>query len=305
MDLASSLLNSTVTMAVPLLLAALGELLAERGGVINVGLEGMMLTGAFAAMATAYFSGSPTLGVLAGAVSGLLLGALFGFAVVSQNANQVVAGVALNLLAVGVTGVAYRAVFGVTGAALTVARVAPVPLPGLCRLPVIGSALFTQTPLGYLAFALVPACAFLIRRTVPGLALRMVGEDPYSAAAQGVPVKRVRILAILACGAFAGTAGAYLAIVYARTFVEGISAGRGFIALAIVIFGRWSPWGILGAAILFGLATALQFHFQALALPIPYQFFLMLPYVVTLLVLAVSAGRTRAPAAIGQPYLQE
>ncbi len=133
----------------------------------------------------------------------------------------------------------------------------------------------------------------------------MSGENPHAAAAQGVRIARVRMVALLACGVLAATAGAYLSVVYARTFVEGMSAGRGFIALAIVVFGRWSPWGILGAAFVFGLASAVQFHFQALALPMPYQFFLMLPYVVTLLVLAISAGKTRAPAALGQPYMPE
>lgn len=304
-SLLTALLTSTVTMAVPLLLAALGELLAERAGVINVGLEGMILTGAFAGMVTMYSTGSSLLGVFAALVAGVALGALFSVAVVRQNANQVVAGVALNLLAVGITGVGYRAIFGVTGAALTVGGLTPLPIPLLTHLPIVGAALFSQTALGYLAFALVPACAALVSRTIPGLQLRMAGENPHAAAAQGVAVARVRTLALLACGALAGLAGADLAIVYARTFVEGMSAGRGFIALAIVIFGRWSPWGILAAALLFGLATALQFHFQALALAVPYQFFLMLPYVLTLIALAVSAGRTRAPAALGQPYLHE
>ncbi|HUI27530.1 MAG TPA: ABC transporter permease [Candidatus Kryptonia bacterium] len=305
MDLLAALLTSTVTMAVPLLLAALGELLAERAGIINVGLEGMILTGAFAAMVTTYFSGSAPLGVLAAMVSGAALGGLFSLAVVRQNANQVVAGVALNLLAVGITGVGYRAVFGVTGTALTVGGIAPMALPVLAQLPIVGVALFNQTAIGYVAFALVPVCAALVSGTVPGLQLRMAGENPHAATAQGVEVTRVRISALLACGALAGLAGADLAIVYARTFVEGMSAGRGFIALAIVIFGRWSAWGILAAALLFGLATALQFHFQALALAVPYQFFLMLPYVVTLAALAISAGTTRAPAALGQPYLRE
>lgn len=305
MNLVAALCTSSVTMAVPLLLAALGELLVERAGIINIGLEGMMLTGAFVAMVTTYFTGSPLLGVLMALCSGVLLAALFSFAVVRQNANQVVAGVAINLLAVGVTGVGYRAVFGVTGTALTVSAVAPMAVPGLVQLPVIGGALFNQTLIGYLAFALVPVCAFIISRTVLGLQLRMAGENPHAAAAQGVPIGRVRTFALLACGALAAAGGAYLAVVYSRTFVEGMSAGRGFIALAIVIFGRWSPWGILASALLFGLATALQFHFQALALAIPYQFFLVLPYLVTLIALAVSAGKTSAPAALGQPYLRD
>jgi general nucleoside transport system permease protein len=303
--LLTSLLQSTMTMAVPLLLAALGELVAERGGVINIGLEGMLLAGAFAAMVTTYFSGVPLLGLLAAWAAGAVLAALFAYVVVVHSANQVVVGTALNLLAIGVTGVAYRAVFGVTGAALTVPGFAPVALPLLSSLPIVGPALFAQSVLGYLALALVPALWVGLYRTLPGLKLRMVGENPRSAAAQGVAVRMTQTLALLGCGALAGTAGAYLAVAYAHTFVEGMSAGRGFIALAIVIFGRWSPWGILGAALLFGLATALQFHVQALGLNIPYQFLLMLPYVLTLLVLAGYAGTTRAPAALGMSLENE
>lgn len=299
--LLTSLLQSAVTMAVPLLFAALGELLAERAGVINIGLEGMLLTGAFAAMATTYFSNMPLLGVVAAWVAGLLLALVFAYVVVVHSANQIVVGTAINLFAVGITGVAYRALFGVTGAALMVAGFSPLPLPGLASLPVLGPAVFSQTILGYLAFVLVPLLALGLHKTIPGLKLRMTGENPAAAAAQGVAVRTTQLLALLACGILAATAGAYLAVAYAHTFVEGMSAGRGFIALAIVIFGRWSAWGILGAALLFGLATALQFHVQALGLPIPYQFPLMLPYVLTLLVLAGYAGRTRAPAALGIP----
>jgi len=304
-DLLTNLLQATVTMAVPLLLAALGELIAERGGIINIGLEGMVLTGAFAAMAVTYFSGASVLGLLAAWVSGLALAGLFAYVVVAHSANQVVVGTAINLLAIGLTGVAYRAVFGVTGAALTVSGLAALPIPGLSSLPIIGPAFFAQSALGYLAFALVPLIAFGLYKTIPGLKLRMVGENPHAAAAQGVAIEWTQTLALLACGVLAATGGAYLAIAYAHTFIEGMSAGRGFIALAIVIFGRWSAWGILGAALLFGLATALQFHVQALGLAIPYQFLLMLPYVLTLLVLAGYAGTTRAPAALGVPLENE
>lgn len=303
--LVTSLLQSTVTMAVPLLLAALGELIAERAGVINIGLEGMLLTGAFAAMAATYSTGTALLGLLAAWGVGLLLAALFAYVVVARSANQVVVGTAVNLLAIGITGVAYRAIFGVTGAALTVSGFASLPLPGLAALPIVGPAFFTQNGLGYVAFLLVPLIAAGLYKTIPGLKLRMVGENPHAAAAQGVAVEWTQTCALLVCGLLAATAGAYLAIAYAHTFVEGMSAGRGFIALAIVIFGRWSAWGILGAALLFGLATALQFHVQALGLPLPYQFPLMLPYVLTLLVLAGYAGTTHAPAALGMPLEHE
>ena len=303
--LLTALASSTVTMAVPLLFAALGEVIAERAGVINIGLEGLLLVGALTAMAVSYFSGSSHLGIAAALLSGAVLGAVFAVFVVGQNANQVVAGTALNLLAAGVTGVAYRAAFGVTGAALTIAGTAAVPIPALASLPVLGPALFTQTPLAYASFALVPCAALTLGRTLPGLRLRMVGENPRAAETQGVHVRRVRAVALIVCGVLAAAGGAFLATAYARTFVEGMSAGRGFIALAIVIVGRWSPWGILAAALLFGLATALQFYFQALGLAVPYQFFLILPYLLTLLVLAGYVGRARPPAALGEAYGRE
>ena len=300
-DLLTALAASTITMAVPLLLAALGELIAERAGVLNIGLEGMLLSGAFAALVVALPSGSTALGLASALLVGAALGLLLGLFVAHWNANQVVAGTALNLLAAGLTGVAYRAVFGVTGAALTIPGAPLLPLPGLAALPVIG-ALFNQTLIGYAAFAAVPAVAWTLARTLPGLRLRMVGENPYAAETQGVAVRRVRVAALVLCGMLAAAGGAYLSLAYANTFVEGMSAGRGFIALAIVIVGRRHPVGVLLAALFFGFATALQFHFQALGLNVPFQFFLILPYVLTLLVLAGRIGHAGAPAALGQPY---
>jgi general nucleoside transport system permease protein len=301
-SLLTALASSMVTMAIPLLFTAEGEVVAERAGVINIGLEGMMLTGAFAAMAGTHFSDSVAVGILLALLVGGSLGALLAYFVVRRNANQVVAGTALNLLAAGLTGVAYRASFGVTGTALTIPGGASLPVPLLASLPVVGPAFFAQTPLGYAAFLVVPVLAFAISGTLPGLRLRMVGEHPRAAETQGISVCRTRVTALVICGVLAAAGGAYLAVAYARTFVENMSAGRGFIALAIVIVGRRSAWGVLAAALFFGLVTALQFHFQALGLDIPYQFFLSLPYLLTLLVLAGFAGRTHAPAALGQPY---
>ncbi len=302
-DLATAIAASAIAMAVPLLLAALGELLAERAGVLNVGLEGMLLGGAFSALAVALLSGSLLLGVGVALLVGAAMGGLLAGFVVRLNANQVVAGTALNLLAAGLTGVAYRAVFGVTGAALTVTGAPQLAVPGLSAVPVIG-ALFNQTALGYAAFLLAPAIGLLLWRTLPGLKLRMVGENPYAAETQGVSVAHVRTAALIACGALAAAGGAYLSIAYANTFVEGMSAGRGFIALAIVIVGRRTALGVVLAALFFGFVTALQFHFQALGLNVPFQFFLVLPYALTLIMLAGVVGRASAPAALGQPYIR-
>jgi simple sugar transport system permease protein len=300
LDLITSLLQSAVTMGVPLLFAALGELIVERAGIVNIGLEGMILSGAFAALVTlALVPVSPWIGLLAAWVAAVSLALLLAFLVVRLKANQVVAGTALNLLAVGLTGVAYRAIFGVTGKAITVTGFTAVDIPLLHNLPVLGAVLFSEPALAYVAMLLPMVIHYFLHHTLPGLRLRMVGENPRAAAAQGVAVAHVQTLALVACGVLAGTSGAFLSIAYAGTFVEGMSAGRGFIALAIVIFGRWSAAGVVGAAFLFGLATALQFHVQALALPIPYQLLLMLPYILTLLVLASTAAQSRAPAALG------
>lgn len=299
-SLLTSLLASTVKMAIPLLLAALGEVLVERAGVIDIGLEGKLLAGAFVGMAVTFTTGSTAAGVAAASLAGVLLSIASAYLILYCAANQVVVGTAINILAAGATGVAYRATFGVTGAALTVPAPASLRVPLLASLPIVGETLFAQTWLGYLTFGCVPVAAWFLFHTLPGLRLRTVGEDPRAAEAQGVSVRVVRFAALLVSGALAGIAGAFLAVAYAQTFVEGMSAGRGFIALAIVVFGRWTPFGVLGGALLFGFATALQFHFQALGLAVPYQFFLVLPYVLTLLILGGFAGVRRPPAALGR-----
>jgi simple sugar transport system permease protein len=300
--LITSLLASTVTMATPLLLAALGEVLVERAGVLDIGLEGKILAGAFAGMVVTWATGWPLAGVLAAALTGVGLAAISAFLVIVRLANQVVVGTAVNILALGATGVAYRAVFGITGAALSIPPLPRWDVPVLVDLPLVGRPFFSQTWLGFLTFALVPALAWFLYSSLPGLRLRACGEDPLAAEAQGIRVRALRVRAILLSGALAGLAGAYLSVSYSQTFVEGMSAGRGFIALAIVVFGRWSPYGALAGALLFGFATALQFHFQALGLPVPYQFFLSLPYLLTLLVLAGFAGHRQPPAALGLVY---
>ncbi len=299
-DLATALAAAAVAMSIPLLYAALGELISEKAGVVNIGLEGFLLLGAFSAFAVADATGSNTVALAAALSVGGVVGAGFAFLVVQCSANQIVVGTALNLFAVGATGVLYRAIFGVTGAVLTVDGSPVVVIPVLVDIPVLGPALFRQTPLGYACLALVPVCAFVLMRTRIGLQLRMAGENPRAATTQGVQVGRMRTLAVVTCGVLSAAGGAYLALDYTHTFVEGMSAGRGFIALAIVIVGRRWASGILASALLFGLAIAVQFHFQALSLDIPFQFFLVLPYVATLALLALSAGDTNAPAGLGK-----
>jgi simple sugar transport system permease protein len=290
------LATTTIALATPLLLAALGELIAERAGVLNIGLEGLVLTGAFAGMLGSYASGSASVGMLAAGGAALVLGAVFALWVVTLDVDQVVAGVAINLLALGTTGVLYRALFGNTGSALTVATFAPLAIaPDVALL-----APLRQPAPVYAGFALVPLIWMLLFRTPLGLRLRAAGEAPHAAESVGVNVVTLRWGAVLAGAVLAGTAGGYLSLAYSNTFVEGMSAGRGFIALAIVVFGRWRPLGIVAGALLFGAASAAQFQLQAAGVAVPYHLLLMLPYVLTLLVLAVASRAARGPAALAQ-----
>jgi general nucleoside transport system permease protein len=297
-------LASTVAMATPILLAALGELIVERSGVLNIGIEGAMLAGAFCGLAAAWFSGSIALGLLAACAAAVALNAILALLIVNLAVNQVVAGTAIDILALGVTGVFYRRLFGVTGSAFTIASMRPIALGPLARIPLLGPALFDQSALVYLAFALVPIVAIAISRTRYGLELRAAGERPEAADALGLGVYRIRWQALMIAGVLSGLAGAYLTMAYANTFVEGISAGRGYVALSVVIVGRWNAWGVAAASMLFGAAIALQFGLQAFGTAIPYQFFLALPYAVTIAVLAFMGGQADAPSALGEPYLR-
>jgi ABC-type uncharacterized transport system permease subunit len=300
-----ALVHSTLVAATPLLFAALGETLVERAGVINIGLEGIVLAGAFAGMVGSYGTGAPVMGVLLGACSGTLLAAVFAGLTIGCGANQIIVGISLNLFAAGLTGVLYRALFGVTGQALMVTPFLPVSLPFLETLPFLGTALFGHTILVYLALTLVPLTTFLLLYTRAGLQIQAVGEHPQAAETLGISVAWTRSIVLLTEGVLGGIAGSYLSLAYSNTFIEGMSAGRGFIALAIVIFGRWRPTGVLAGALFFGLATALQFHLQALGSAIPYQFVLLLPYILTLLILALAGTSLTGPAALGQEYTRE
>jgi general nucleoside transport system permease protein len=298
----SAILMSGVAMAVPLLLAALGELVVERAGVINVGLEGMMLVGAFAGVTGAFFGHSPWLGLLAGVLGGLGMATVFALVAVSRGADQVVAGTALNLLALGATGAAFRSIAERMSVPLLAPSWPPLPLPGLARLPVIGEAFFDRNLLTYASYLLVAITAGFLFHSRWGLALRAVGESPGAADTMGINVAQVRWIAILWGGVLAGSAGVFLSIGHVRTFSEDMIAGRGFIALAVVIFGRWNPWGVAAAAGLFGLAQGFSYSFQALNLRAPYQLFLALPYLVTLAALIIRGEQSRGPAALAQPY---
>lgn len=292
-------LQGTIRTATPLALAAMGETVAERAGVINIGLEGSIIAGALAATIAA-----PDLGVGAGIVAamaaGLVVALLFALFVVALRADQIIIGTAISMLALGATGTIYRLLYGQMGAALTVPTIGTMRIPGLASIPVIGRALFEQPAVTYVAYVLVPLIAWWMYRTHAGLALRAVGESPEAAAASGVRVAHLRTLAIAVDGVLGGLAGATLVLAQAGTFAENMSAGRGFIAIAVVVLGRWRVVGVTIAALAFGAASAMQFAAQALGLDLPYQLFLALPYVLTLAALAGVGGRARAPAQLGR-----
>jgi simple sugar transport system permease protein len=298
-DVLVPFLEATVRTATPLALAALGETITERSGVINVGLEGAIIAGCFGALAAT--AGGVALGLAGGVAGGLVIGLLLAVFVVGLRADQIIAGTALTLGAYGATGTLYRVVFGESGVALSVPTLRPAPIPILADLPVIGPALFAQPPLTYVLLCLVPLVWWWLHRTHAGLALRAIGERPSAALMAGVHVSRWRAAAVLTGSAFGGLAGATLVLAQVGTFSEQMSAGRGFIALAVVALGRWTPQGALAAALLFGAASALQYRFQAQGSELPYQVFLALPYALTLLVLAGGVGRARAPAALARP----
>lgn len=297
---ATEFLQASMRTATPLALAAYGELVAERAGVINLGVEGAMIAGAFGALVGAG-AGGVTGGFTVAVLSGALTAALMVFVVLWLRADAVIAGTAVTMLALGLTGTLYRALYGAQGAALSIPTLAPVAIPGLSELPLIGRALFEQPVVTYALYAMAAALGWWFSRTHGGLALRAVGERPEAAVAAGISPVRVRALALLFAGAMGGLAGGVLVLAQVGTFAEGMTAGRGFIAIAIVVLGRWSSLGVAGAALLFGAASQLQYVFQSLGWGVPYQLFLALPYLLTLLVLAGTQRRARAPAGLGAP----
>jgi general nucleoside transport system permease protein len=294
-----SFLESSVRTATPLLLAALGEVVVERAGIINIGLEGLVIGGAFGALVGATH-GSVVLGVLLSMAVGLALACLFYLFVDTLGSDQIVTGTAMTILGLGATGALYRAWYGSAGAALSVPTIAAIKIPGLSAIPLIGPALFNQPAPTYFCYLLVPVTWWWMYRTHAGLALRAIGESPAAARVSGISLSRYRFGALCFSGALAGLAGGTLVLAQVGTFAEGMSAGRGFIAIAVVVLGRWSPIGVAFAALVFGAATALQFWIQALGLQVPYQVVLALPYALTLAALAGVAGRVSAPAALGK-----
>lgn len=298
-------LEASVRLGIPLALAALGETVSERSGVINIGLEGSIIAGALGGALGALAFDSAGLGLGAGAAAGLAAALVFAVFAISLGADQIITGTAVTIGGLGMTGAIYQARFGATGTELSLPTLASVRIPVLADIPVVGTPLFDQAPTAYLAYFAAPALWYLLFRTPYGLELRAVGEAPDAAEAAGVRVLTIRFLATLFGGVLAGIAGAHLALAHAGTFAENMSAGRGFIAIAVVVLGRWNPALVLFAALFFGAASALQFLLQALGLELAYQIFLALPYLLTLAALAGWMGRARAPAALALPWESE
>jgi general nucleoside transport system permease protein len=304
-EIFQSILLTIATAATPLLIAAIGELVVERSGVLNLGVEGMMVIGAVVGFAVSLQTGSPWLGVLAAIIAGALFSLPFAFLTLTLVTNQVATGLALTLAGLGLSGLIGELFVGQAGV-----RLANIHIPGLSDLPLIGRLLFGQDPIFYLSLLLVAAVSWFLFRTRAGLTLRSVGDNHTSAHALGIPVVKVRYLAVMFGGACAGLAGAHLSLVYTPQWVENMTAGRGWIALALVVFSSWRPWRVVGGAYLFGAVTIGQLHAQALGLGIPSQLLSSLPYLATIIVLVLISGNRRltmmnTPASLGRPFVAD
>ncbi|HWP42708.1 MAG TPA: ABC transporter permease [Blastocatellia bacterium] len=302
-----SLLASMVRLSTPLVLAALGGLYSERGGVINIALEGIMLAGAFTAAAVTARLGNPWVGLVAACGAGLLVALIHAVASIEFKANQVVVGTAINILFLGVPALVSGAMFESTGSTPQLPREQTLPdwnIPVIEQVPVLSQLLSGHKPVVYIAIAMVPISYYVLFRTRFGLRLRAVGENPEAADTAGVSVSRMRYAGVLLSGILAGLGGAYLSIGQNSLFTRNMTAGRGFIALAALIFGKWHPVGAFLACLLFGLADAISIRMQGVV-PIPVQMIQIIPYVLTLVVLAGFIGRAVPPRAIGTPYVKE
>ncbi len=301
-----SLLTAGVRMAIPILLPATGEIFAERSGILNINLEGQMLVGAFVSFIVGFYSHNLPLALLAGAFAGVLMALLMAVCCIRWQCNHVVIGITLNMFALGCTSFWYRVVFGVTTAPPKADVVSgSLAIPVLSKIPYIGEIFFNQNLLFYISVLIVCVAFFVLKKTQFGLQIRASGEYPRAAETMGVNVSRMRYISMAICGATAGLGGSFLSLISLNRFVDNITASRGFIALAIVIFGKWDPWRVLLASLLFGTTDALQLRLQAVGVAVPYQLLMMLPYVLTILVMIVTAKRSHSPAALGTNYERE
>ncbi len=305
MDMFQAILLTVITAATPLVIAALGELVTERAGVLNLGVEGMMIMGAVCAFAAAHLTGSPYIGIIAGIVSGALFSLLFGFLTLTLVTNQVATGLALTILGLGVSGMLGESFVGLPGVKLP-----PIVFPVLSEIPIIGPALFRQDLIFYMSIALVVGIGWFLFKSRTGLKMRAIGDNHGSAHALGINVLRMRYLAVMFGGACAGLAGAQLSLVYTPQWVENMAAGRGWIALALVVFASWRPWRVLAGGYLFGAVTIGQLHAQAFGIGVPSQLLSAMPYIATIVVLIIISHNRRTtlintPASLGKPFVPD
>ena len=299
------LLLSAVRMATPILLVALAETYSERAVMVNIGLDGIMSIGALVGFLVGYRTGSPWAGILAGAAAGILVNMIYAFCTITLCAEQTVYGMAINIFAPALASFIYRLSFSDTSTLIQGVSMEAFPIPVLSQIPVLGNILFNQSILVYAAYLMVPVTSVFLNKTRAGLNFKAVGEFPKAAETLGIHVVFQKYIACILCGAMAGIGGAYLTICYTSTYSEGIVAGRGFIALSAVIFGRWMPSGVLMACLLFGFCDALQIRLQLISPSTPYQILQMIPYLCTLFVLAFFGIKKSGPKANGQPYYRE
>lgn len=292
-------------MATPILLAATGELFAEKSGILNLGVEGMMLVGALVGFLGSYFTHSPWVGVLLAALAAMMVGYLHAFLSVSISTNQVISGFTIWIFAQGISDYAYRSTFGVITYLPTANVLGKLSIPLLSQIPLVGPILFEQNILVYFALIMIPVSALFMSKTTMGLKIRSVGENPKAAEVAGINVPLIRYACVIFGGAMAGLAGAFLSIADMNSFTIGMTAGRGWIAIAVVVFGSWNAYRILGGSLLFGLINALQFRLPLLGVDLPSRILLMLPYILAIGALIIIARKAKGPKALGVPYRRE
>ncbi len=293
------ILASGIRLATPYLYAGIGETFGQRSGVLNLGVEGQMLIGAFTSFYIAFITGNLWLGLLMAVIAGALMGLAMAFVTVNLQAEQGISGIGFYLFGLGLSDLLFQKLMGTVE---TVSGFSKVHIPWLSDLPVVGKIFFSQNVLVYGAFALVPIGWFVLNKTTLGLQIRAVGENPEAADSLGVSVARVRYFTIILGGILSGVAGASLSISLVNVFQQNMTSGLGFIAVALVYFGGWRPWGILGGALLFSMVNSLQLWVQVLGIPIPSDIAVMMPYIITILVLVIAVSRVRAPSALTKPF---
>jgi len=297
-----SLLTITLKLATPILLAAIGDTFSQRSGILNLGLEGVMIMGALAAFLGTFFSGSLIVGLLCAIIVSTLFNLFMGYLSISLNANQIIAGTAITILGLGLSAFSYRAFIGVQSLPPQVEPFKNIAIPLLSDIPILGPILFNQNVLVYFALIMVVVAHIIMNKTVFGLKVKAVGENPKAADSKGISVKKVRYAAMAISGAMTGLAGAFISVGYMNMFIDSMTQGRGFIAISVVVFAGWSPKKTFFGAVLFAGVYALQSRLQAIGVPVPFQFLLALPYILTITVLVMVSKKAKFPAAYTLPF---